>query len=279
VSSAVGIVSVLVVILVVYSLFFGRQMFSGEGRESTRFGLRYVQRGGLWRGMVEGLVLLFAVATIVGGTSDLLAAIFIGVLVASIAALAGLVSGPGSFVIQTGYSVVGLVASAKLLTALFEDHGTCSGVHSTLRTGVVVALIVVWVLSVFVGVLGSRLASVFINRFASRWHPSSGLALFGALDVVVLAAGPVGLGVGQTGVNVIFWGVAVIGLLTGITPGVVLLTCALTLAVFSVVAAYTSIPLTCEGVGSYVPMAMILGYVASAALISRMALSVVRRRF
>ena len=275
--SALGIVAVLFLLWVVYSLFFGRQLFSGGDREPTRFGVRYAQRGELWRGAVEGVVLLFALATIFGEGFDLLAAIVVGVVVAVFASLVGLISGPGRLLAHVVYSFVGLVASAMLWAALFDESGACGGVEPSLRTGVVVALLVVWALSLLAGVLGGRLASSVLGRYVSQWHASSGLALFGALDVVVLAAGPVGLGIGTTGVNVIFWGVAIIGLLTGFVPDLVLLVCALALVLFSVVATYTPVPISCEGVGSSVPLAMMLGYGVCLAIASRLTLRKARR--
>ncbi len=139
------------------------------------------------------------------------------------------------------------------------------------------ALVVVWALGLVLGILSLRLVSVALSRVFSRWHAASGLALFGALDVIVIAAGPVGLGVGDTGVAIIFWGVAGIGLLTGVMPELVMLTCALALALLTVVSTYTPLPLDCNGPGSSVPVAMVLGYFVTAAMVSRLTLARLRR--
>lgn len=282
-SSAAGIAAVLFLLWVIYSLFFGRQLYSGgassagRDRETTQFGVRHTRTGDLWRGAIEGVVLLFAVATILDEGFDLLTAVLIGIAVAIVASLASLITGPGRLLVQVLYGFVGLVASATLLAALFADEGLCGGVDPALRTGVVVALLIVWVLSLLAGVLGGRLLSTAVGRYVSTWHASSGLALFGVVDVIVLAAGPVGLGIGATGVGIVFWGVAVIGLLTGFVPDLVMLVCALALALLSVVAAYTPVPVDCAGVGSSVPLAMMLGYCACLAVVSRLTLRRTRR--
>jgi hypothetical protein len=258
--SAIGIVLVLFLVMTVYSLILGGRMRTSVESQPTRIGLKSVQSGTTFTAFTEGLVALFAVVHLVGGGFDVLASLFLGAVVAGVAAMGLLFNGFGRLVVQVVFSFVGLAAVVPALTALFADDACGGAVDPTFRTGVIAALLIVWALSLTAGMFGARLSSLFVGRFVSRWNASAGLALFGAIDVIVLAASPVGLGLPTAALNTIFWGVAVVGLLTGVFPELVLLTCGLALGVLSLASMFMPMPSGCENVGSIVPFAMTVGY-------------------
>lgn len=109
---------------------------------------------------------------------------------------------------------------------------------------------------VWIGVL---IAALTVKAL-SGWHTTaSGLALFGALDVIVVMSGPVGAGLTGGGAVWIVLAAAVIGGLSGLATNLVMMTCGAFLGAVQFITTATGYGAECASLVSSAPYALLVG--------------------
>ncbi|WNG81155.1 hypothetical protein C6A86_023650 [Mycobacterium sp. ITM-2016-00316] len=253
--SAAGLIAVLAVLMMSYYFMLGRRVGVGEIFDDQGRRVSSTMFGGSFSAFLEGLVAVLALTELsaAGGNRDgsFAAGAFIGIL-----AGAGIVlrrSWPGQLGIALFYSVLGLAAAVPAVTRLFAATGCDAGSASAVRIVAVLILAVFWIMSMVGGLVVSPLRGL-------RNVPS-GLALFGALEVILLISGPIGIGVSPATIVVVVLTVAVAGGLSGLAPGLFMMLCGLALGSLQFVTVSTGVGVGCESLVSTAPVAVLVGYV------------------
>lgn len=251
---ATGIVAALGIIMVVYYFILGRR--EGFGRVLDRGGhpVSNASFGGSFAAFFEGLIAVLALSELsaVGGTRG---GSFAGGALIGFVAAVGLFARqwwPGRLGYELFYSVLGLAASVPAITHLFEASDCDVGVNPAIRIVAVVIMVVMWA--------GALIAAVAV-RAAGGWRArSSGLALFGALDVILFMSGPIGTSISPSGAAGIVLLVGVIGGLSGFAPNLVMMTAGAFLGAIQFLTATTGLRTECNALVSTTPMSMLAGF-------------------
>ena len=93
---------------------------------------------------------------------------------------------PGRLGVELFYSVLGLAAAVPAISRLFEATGCEIGVEPAVRIVAVLLMAAVWI--------ATLIAALTVKTIGGFRTTASGLALFGALDVILLMSGPIGAG-------------------------------------------------------------------------------------
>lgn len=155
--------------------------------------------------------------------------------------------------VELFYSVLGLAAAVPAITRLFDGTGCDVGVDPAVRIFSVLLMAAIWA--------ASLVAALVFKAMRGLRTTASGLALFGAIDVILLMSGPVGAGfVGPSGAVWILLGVAVIGGLSGLATNLVMMACGAFLAMVQFVPLPTDYGADCAALVPDAPTVMLAGY-------------------
>lgn len=172
---------------------------------------------------------------------------------------------PGRLGYELLYSVLGLAASVPAITRLFGAAGCDTGTGQTVRVVAVVIMLVLW--------MATLIGALAVQAMKELRTTAPGLALFGALDVVVFMSGPIGAGLSPGGAVWVVLGAAVIGGLSGLATNLVMMVCGLLLGGLQFVTVTTGFSADCDALVSTAPVVMLVGYTvlfwAGAWLVSR----------
>jgi hypothetical protein len=257
VQQATGIVAVFGVLMVVYYFLMGRRV--GTGRVASDGGhlLSDDGFGGTVAAFFEGVIAVLAMSELASSGGARTGSFTGGALLGIVAAV-GLLARrwwPGRLGYELLYGVLGLAASVPALTRVFDASDCDVGVDPSVRIVAVVILAVVWI--------GVLIAALTVKAL-SGWHTTaSGLALFGALDVIVVMSGPIGAGLTAGSAVWIVLGAAVIGGLSGLATNLVMMTCGAFLGLLQFVTAATGYGAGCVTLVSSAPYALLVGYVVA----------------
>ena len=255
VQEAVGIVSVLGVLLVAYYFVLGRRLGIGHVLDDRGHRVSSADFGGTAAVFLEGLIVVLAISELAAAGGNRGGSFTAGVVIGGVAVAAIILRQwwPGRLGVELFYSVLGLAAAVPAITRLFESTGCAVGVDPAMRIVSVLLMAAIWA--------GSLVAALVFKVMSGFRTTASGLALFGALDVVLFMSGPVGAGlVGPGGAVWILLGVAVIGGLSGLATNLVMMTCGAFLAVVQLVPLPSAYVADCAGLVPEAPTVMLAGY-------------------
>jgi hypothetical protein len=282
VAPAVGIVAVLGLLVVVYQFILGGLGHSAAADPTSLSERNATGANTIWA-FFEGIVAVFALSRILAMATGQTGGFVIGLLVAVVAGIRIALSGRLTALIALFYSVVGLIGSIPAIAELF-DGSRCDA--TAVDRGVVLVVLFVlltgWAAGAVLGFFAGRIGQV-ARLFSRDWRSApAGLAMFGAVDVIVLAAGPVGSASPAVSVK-LFWAVAVIGFFAGVAPELVMAAAGAALGVLSIFEVTTSGVAGCDSSVSAAPLSAVVGFCLAFAvgawLVSKASLRRARRGF
>lgn len=251
---AVGLVAVLAVLMVAYYFLLGRRVgvgdiFDDQGRRitSTTF-------GGIFSGFLEGLVAVLALSELSAAAGNRDGSFAAGALIGVVAGAGILLrrSWLGHLGTALFYSVLGLAAAVPAVTRLFAATGCEAGSGSSVRIVAVVILAAFWVMSMIGGLV--------VSPVRGLRNVPSGLALFGALEVILLLSGPIGIGVAPATITLVVLAAALGGGLSGLAPGLFMMLCGLVLGGLQFVTVSSGASAECQALVPATPIAVLVGY-------------------
>lgn len=250
---ASGLVAVLGVLMLVYYFLLGRRV--GVGKVLSPSGQPVeTTMGGSAVGFLEGLIAVLALSEL-AAIGDASSGAFSGGALLGGAAALGLVVRrwwPGELGLGLLYGILGLVASVPAMARLFDASECDVGVDHWMRIAALVVLAVTWG--------GGLIAGLLFRWAGSRRPASAGLALFGAIEVVVFMSGPVGVGISPQVAGLLIAAAAVLGGLSGYRPDLVMMTSGLFLGTLVIFETSTGFPQGCDSLKSDAPYAALVGY-------------------
>ena len=266
-SGAAGLVAVLGVLMVAYYFILGRRRGIGNVLDDRGHPITSGDFGGSTAAFLEGLIAVFAMAELAAAGGNRAGSFGAGAFVGALAA-AGLVARrwwPGRLGYELFYSVLGLAASVPAISRLFGATGCDTGVGQTVRVVAAVVMLALW---------AAMLIGALVFQAMAGWRTTApGLALFGALDVIIFMSGPIGAGVAPGAAVWIVLGAAVVGGLSGLATNLVMMVCGLFLGALQFVSVTTGFSAECDALVSSVPAVMLAGYAVvywlGAVLVSR----------
>ena len=252
--SATGLVAVLGVLMVAYYFILGRRRGIGNVLDDRGHPVTSGDFGGSVAAFLEGLIAVFALAELAAAGGNRAGSFGAGASVGALAA-AGLVARRwwlGRLGYELLYSVLGLAASVPAISRLFGATGCGTGVGQTVRVVAVLVMLALWA--------GMLIGALAVKAMAGWRTTAPGLALFGALDVVIFMSGPIGAGVAPDAAVWIVLGAAVVGGLSGLATNLVMMVCGLFLGALQFVTVTTGFSAECDALVSSVPAVMLAGY-------------------
>lgn len=254
-AEATGLVGVLGMLMVVYYFILGRRNGMGHVLDDRGSRTNSADFGGSVAAFLEGLIAALALSELAAVGGDRGGSFTSGALIGAIAVAAVFVRQwwPGRLGVELLYSVLGLAASVPAITRLLGATGCGDGVDPSLRIVAVVLLSVIWV--------ATLIAALTVKAMSGFRTTASGLALFGAIDVMLFMSGPIGEGlVGPAGAVVVLLAVAVIGGMSALATNLVMMTCGLMLGAIQLLTLSSTYSADCSLLAPDVPMVLLAGY-------------------
>ena len=253
---ATALIAVLGVLMVSYYFILGKKVGIGHVLDDRGHAISNAGFGGSFGAFLEGFIAVLALAELAAAGDNRPGSFTAGALTGGLAVV-GLFARqwwPGRLGYELFYSALGLAAAVPAVTRLFEGSSCDVSVEQSVRIVAVVIMAVMWA--------STLIAALAVKAMAGWRATASGLALFGALDVIIFMSGPIGAGVSADGAVWIVLGAAVIGGLSALATNLAMMVCGLFLGVLQFVTVSTGFSADCDALVSGVPAVMLAGYTA-----------------
>lgn len=251
---ATGLVVVLGVLMMSYYFILGRRVGAGRVLDGRDKWVSNTTFGGSIAAFLEGIVVVLALAEIAaaggGEGRSFTAGAFLGGV-----ALVGLRIRrwwPGRLGYELFYSVLGLVAAIPAIVRLVGAAGCDAGTAQTVRVVGAVLMAATWAAMLTLGLL--------VKAMSGFRSAPTGLAAFGAVDVIIYLSGPLGDGASAAGAVVLLVTAAGIGAAAAFASDMVMMACGLFLGFAQLSTVTTARGAECGQLIATTPVAMLAGY-------------------
>ncbi|MHA7666804.1 hypothetical protein [Mycolicibacterium sp. HS_4_1] len=271
---ATGLVAVLGVLMMAYYFILGSRVGVGRVLDGRGGWVSNTTFGGTVGAFLEGIVVVLACAEIAAAGGGDGRSFTAGAFLGGVAVLGLRIRRwwPGRLGYELFYSVLGLVAAIPAIVRLVGAAGCDAGTAQTVRVVGAVMMAATWAAMLTLGLL--------VKTMSGFRSAPTGLAAFGAVDVIIYLSGPLGDGASAAGAVVLLAAAAAIGAAAAFSSGIVMMACGLFLGFAQLLTVTTGHGAECGQLMSTTPMAMLVGYAVvfwlGAQLVSRRKLRRIR---